>query len=149
MPSGGDRPRKNSCAVSKVQPQALKAPTEFQRFTARINSCPSLSVCSKNNSYASLIGVRQIFSAASGAVPFPSAYETSLIIFGSLARWDPFCTLSAFFHLAIELFGLAAGDAERFPVGGAKVFRQENDLSDVVGVVGQLPVDGLQDGMGF
>src|ERR1700722_3202213 len=51
-----------------------------------------------------------------------------------------------------ELGGLAAGDAQRLPfagVGGGHVFGGEDDLSDVHGIVGDLAVDGLHDGVRF
>jgi hypothetical protein len=49
-----------------------------------------------------------------------------------------------------ELGGLAARDAERLPLaglGGGHVLGGENDLADVHGIVGDLPIDGLHDGV--
>ena len=51
-----------------------------------------------------------------------------------------------------ELGGLAAGNAERLPFagfGGGHMFCGEDDLSDVHGIVGDLAVDGLHDGVRF
>src|ERR1035441_5503771 len=49
----------------------------------------------------------------------------------------------------IVLLALTFGDAERFPVRALPVFRQVHDLSEVVGVMCHLAVDGLQHGMRF
>ena len=45
----------------------------------------------------------------------------------------------------IEFGRLVFRHAERFPFGGAKMLGEQNDLADVIGVMGQLPVDGLDD----
>src|SRR5205085_10613296 len=45
----------------------------------------------------------------------------------------------------VELFGLAARDAERLPVGGFEVLGEEDDLAGVLAGVRELAVDGLDD----
>src|SRR5271165_4104989 len=44
---------------------------------------------------------------------------------------------------------LALGNAQRFPLHARQVFRQENDLPNVIGVMNHLAVDGLQYRMWF
>ena len=47
----------------------------------------------------------------------------------------------------VEGFGLPARDAQRLPVGGLEVLGEEDDLADVLAVVRELSVDGLDDGV--
>ena len=49
----------------------------------------------------------------------------------------------------IELGGAVAGDAERLPAVVSEVFGEQDDLTDVMGVVSYLAVYGLHDGVGF
>lgn len=46
--------------------------------------------------------------------------------------------------LVIEFLGGAAGHAQRLPAISREMFRQQHNLSYMVGIVRQLPVDGLQ-----
>ena len=51
--------------------------------------------------------------------------------------------------LLIELGGAVAGDAERLPAVVSEVFGEQDDLTDVMGVVSYLAVYGLHDRMRF
>src|ERR1035438_8707722 len=46
-------------------------------------------------------------------------------------------------HLLVEFRRFALGHGQGFPLLAAKMLRQHDDLPDVVGIVRQLPVDGL------
>src|SRR5579863_2472916 len=46
---------------------------------------------------------------------------------------------------SLELFRLSPWDAQRLPFARAEVFCQEYDLPDVLGIVSDLAVDGLED----
>src|SRR5215831_3317946 len=48
-------------------------------------------------------------------------------------------------HPVVEVFRLAARDRERLPAPAGEVLGQEDDLADVVGVMRELAVDGLDD----
>jgi hypothetical protein len=48
-------------------------------------------------------------------------------------------------YLLIELGGLTAGDGRRLPLGVLEMFGEENDLPAMVGVVSNLPINGLDD----
>src|ERR1700692_4819251 len=52
-------------------------------------------------------------------------------------------------HPAVEVLRMAARQAERFPCVALKMFGQHDDLAGVIGVVRDLPVDGLHHGMRF
>src|SRR5215510_15646284 len=58
-----------------------------------------------------------------------------------------FFVLHALDHHLVDLFGLAARHAERFPVGRFQMFGQEDYLTDMRGVVSQLAIDRLEDGV--
>jgi hypothetical protein len=50
---------------------------------------------------------------------------------------------------AIEFRGPAAGNTQRLPLCADKVFCEQYDLADVVGIVRKLAVDGLENGVRF
>src|SRR3712207_6963951 len=52
-----------------------------------------------------------------------------------------------FFHLLVEGVGTPARDAESLPGGGLEVLGEEDYLADVLAVVRELAVDGLDDGV--
>src|SRR5579863_6289816 len=51
--------------------------------------------------------------------------------------------------LSVEFFRLSAWNAERLPFARSEMLGQENDLASVLGVVRDLPIHRLQDGMGL
>lgn len=51
--------------------------------------------------------------------------------------------------LVIEIGGAIAGNSQGVPVGVCKVFCQQDDLSAVISVMGELAIDGLRDGVRF
>src|SRR4051812_11115888 len=56
-------------------------------------------------------------------------------------------SISSITQQLIELPGLISRNAQRLPVRGSEMFCQENNLPDVIRVMGQLPIDCLQDCM--
>ena len=54
-----------------------------------------------------------------------------------------------FLHLAVSRRGAAFGNGEALPFFVADHLTDIDDLADVVGVMGQLPVDGVDDDEGF
>src|SRR5579862_3456347 len=52
-------------------------------------------------------------------------------------------------HPLVEFSRLFTWDAERFPPGVLQVLGQKDNLPHVVGIVGELTVDGLHHRMGF
>src|ERR1700694_125909 len=50
-------------------------------------------------------------------------------------------------HFLIELRRPVAWNAQGLPMVAGKVFGNEHDLADVVGVVRELPIDGLHHGV--
>jgi len=51
--------------------------------------------------------------------------------------------------VGVEGGGLFAWNGERFPRVGAQMFCEEDDLADVVGIMSDLAIDRLHDGMSF
>src|SRR5438046_4228045 len=51
--------------------------------------------------------------------------------------------------VGVEGGGLFARNGERSPRVGAQVFREEDDLADVVGIMSDLAIDRLHNGMRF
>src|SRR2546430_12771386 len=51
--------------------------------------------------------------------------------------------------IGVERGGLFARNGERSPRIGAQVFREEDDLPDVVGIMSDLAIDRLHNGMRF
>src|SRR5262245_29425706 len=58
--------------------------------------------------------------------------------------WVHLFVLQALDNHLVELFGLAARHAERFPAGRFQIFGQEDYLTDMRGVVSQLAIDRLE-----
>src|ERR1700733_4539209 len=50
---------------------------------------------------------------------------------------------------ALVILRLSPRDAEAFPFAGAQMFGQKHDLASVIGIVRDLPIDCLQDGVRF
>src|SRR5215472_11119393 len=49
----------------------------------------------------------------------------------------------------VEFFGLSARNTQRLPLARTEMLGQEHDLPEVLGVVRDLAIDGLQDGVRF
>src|SRR5216684_3038221 len=51
------------------------------------------------------------------------------------------------FEMGVELAGSVARHAQALPVARLEMFRQIDDLADVISVVRELPIDGLNHGV--